>query len=253
MPLVVGLRSQLYALGRRFFNSRMFQAKSMNNTRTGWLCSCLLVLVALGPASLPVDAAGGSRSAVPGQKLYRYRDERGVLVIDDSVPAHMARNGYEVLNGFGQVIEVVPRQLSEEELANLSVEEKAKREAREREEKQQLYDESLLLRYSDVVDIEAARERALKELQIRLSIVRGNMMQVKANLEREQEKAADIERSGRKVPESLRQNIDAMRTQIKLSESDIELRIRETEEIKAQYQQEIDRFRYLTEVKGYRR
>lgn len=187
------------------------------------------------------------------QKLYRYRNDKGVVVIDDAVPPQFTHNGYEILNSAGQVLEVVPRQLTAEELANLSDEEKAKRDAKAREEKQQLYDESLLLRYSDVTDIEAARERGLKELQIRLSIVRGNMMQVKANLEREQQKAADIERGGRTVPDAMRANIDALRKQIELSESDIELRKKEVEDLKAEFQKEIDRFRYLTEVKGYRR
>jgi hypothetical protein len=210
----------------------------------------LLVLVSL-PA--PVVAATADGRPVVAQKLYRYRDAKGVVVIDDAVPPQFARNGYEILNSSGQVLEVVPRQLTANELANLSDEEKAKRDAKAREAKQQTYDESLLLRYSDVSDIEAARERGIKELQIRLAIVRGNMMQVKANLEREQQKAADIERNGRNVPDAMRENIDAQRKQISLSESDIELRKKEVEELKGQYQQEIDRFRYLTEVRGYHR
>jgi len=212
-----------------------------------WLGRCLLLsMLIASSASLAVDKA-------PGHKLYRYRDARGAVVIDDAVPPQFARNGYEVLNSAGQVLEVVPHQPTAEELANMSDEEKAKRDAKAHEQKQQTYDESLLLRYSDVTDIEAARERGLKELEIRLAIVRGNMMQVKANLEREQQKAADIERGGRKVPDVMRNNIDALRNQIELSESDIELRKKEVEDSKAQYQQEIDRFRYLTEVKGYRR
>jgi hypothetical protein len=211
------------------------------------------MMAMVAPQSSTVLAANAVVAPSGPQKLYRYRNDKGVVVIDDAVPPQFAHNGYEILNTSGQVLEVVPRQLTAEELANLSDEEKAKRDAKAREEKQQLYDESLLLRYSDIPDIEAARERGLKELQIRLSIVRGNMMQVKANLEREQQKAADIERSGRKVPDTMRANIDALRKQIELSESDIELRKKEVEDLKAHYQKEIDRFRYLTEVKGYRR
>jgi hypothetical protein len=227
----------------------------MRIARMNWLGSCLLVMAVLASVSLTVSAASKPSVAAPGgpQKLYRYRDASGMVVIDDAIPPQFAPRGYEILNSAGQVIEVVPRQLTAEELANLSDEEKAKRDAKVREEKQQVYDESLLLRYSDVTDIEAARERGLKELQIRLSIVRGNMMQVKANLEREQQKAADIERGGRQVPNAMRENIDALRKQIELNESDIELRKKEVEDLKGEYQKEIDRFRYLTEVKGYRR
>jgi hypothetical protein len=219
-----------------------------------WSGGCLWVCVAV--VLLVVEPAVAASSAVPGtyvERLYRYRDAQGRVVIDDAVPPEFAHNGYEILNKVGQVLEVVPRQLTASELANLTDEEKAKRNAKALAEKQQIYDESLLLRYSDVADIEAARERGFRELQIRLSIVRGNMMQIKANLEREQQKAADIERGGRKVPDAMRQNIHDLRQQIDLNEGDIELRKKEVEELKAQYQQEIDRFRYLTEVKGYRR
>lgn len=206
-----------------------------------------LVLGSMAYAAAPVSNMQG------GNKLYRYKDARGQTVINDSVPPEFARNGYEVLNAVGQVLEVVPRQLTADELANLSEEEKALRAAKENEKKQQAYDESLLLRYSDTADIEAARERSIKELQIRMSILRGNMMQIKANLEREQQRAADIERAGREVPKSLRENMTQLRETIDLSEIDIEQRKREIDEVRAQYQKEMDRFRYLTEVKGFRR
>ena len=205
-------------------------------------------------AASPVKPAankGGKDAAI--NRMYRYKDANGQIVIDDSIPPELARNGYEVLNSVGQVLEIVPRQLTAAEIANLSDEEKAKRAAKENEKRQQAYDESLLLRYSDVTDIEAARERSIKELQIRMSILRGNMMQVKANLEREQQRAADIERSGREVSKDIRNSINQLRKTIELSESDIELRKREIEEVRDQYQKEIERFRYLTDVKGYRR
>ena len=45
------------------------------------------------------------------------------------------------------------------------------------------WDESLLLRYSTVADIEAARERALRDLRIRLSILKGNKRSLKQQAE----------------------------------------------------------------------
>jgi len=224
------------------------------NKRFSFLLA-LVMMFALLPAT-PLLAAGKA-SVASGQaqsgKLYRYKGAHGQTVIDGAVPPEFARNGYEVLNAAGQVIEVVPRQLSAEELANLSVEEKAQRAAKENEAKQQAYDESLLLRYSDVTDIEAARGRSIKELDIRVAILRGNMMQVKANLEREQQRAADIERGGREVSKDTRATIDQLRKATEVSENDIEQRKREIDDVRNQYQKEIERFRYLTEVKGYRR
>src|SRR5690349_20432446 len=144
----------------------------MRNARMNWLGTCVLVTAMVAPQTSTVSAANAALGPSSSQKHYRYSDDKGVVVIDDAVPPQFSDYGYVILKSSGQVLEVVPRQLTAAELANLSDEEKAKRDAKAREEKQQLYDESLLLRYSDVTDIEAARERGLKELQIRLSIVR---------------------------------------------------------------------------------
>ena len=50
----------------------------------------------------------------------------GGTVVDWHVPAKFAGRGYEVLNSQGQVIEVVPRQLSEGELQNKDLVERLK-------------------------------------------------------------------------------------------------------------------------------
>ena len=50
--------------------------------------------------------------------LYRYKNDVGGTVVDWHVPAEYAGRGYEVLNAQGEVVEVVPRQLSADELQN---------------------------------------------------------------------------------------------------------------------------------------
>ena len=58
--------------------------------------------------------------------LYRYKNDVGGTVVDWHVPAKFAGRGYEVLNSQGQVIEVVPRQLSEGELQSKDLVERLK-------------------------------------------------------------------------------------------------------------------------------
>ena len=58
--------------------------------------------------------------------LCRYKNDVGGTVVDWHVPAKFAGRGYEVLNSQGQVIEVVPRQLSEGELQNKDLVERLK-------------------------------------------------------------------------------------------------------------------------------
>ena len=66
----------------------------------------------------------------------------------------------EVLNDLGVVIKVVPRELTDEEREVHDARELLEEQARAEEERLRKWDESLLLRYSTVEDIEAARERA---------------------------------------------------------------------------------------------
>ena len=95
------------------------------------------------------------------------------MVVDYQVPAEYIASGYEVLNGEGMVIKVVPRELTEEEKQAANAQQQLEAEAQPRRRGLRKWDESLLLRYSTVEDIEAARERALRDLRIRLSILQG--------------------------------------------------------------------------------
>ena len=53
-------------------------------------------------------------SSAFSDNLYRYKNDVGGTVVDWHVPAEYAGRGYEVLNAQGEVVEVVPRQLSAE-------------------------------------------------------------------------------------------------------------------------------------------
>ena len=90
------------------------------------------------------------------------------------MPAAYAGRGYEVLNAQGVVVEVVPRQLSAEELQNKDLVERLQQDAEVERARLAEWDKFLLLRYSSVEDIDAAQERALRELKIRLSIFASN-------------------------------------------------------------------------------
>ncbi len=211
--------------------------------RIRWSFYIVLVLVLI---------SGQDTDAEP-QRLYRYKNAHGTIVIDDHIPPEYAQSGYEILNRAGQLIEAVPKQLTQQEINSLSDEEKAKRRALEDQEKLRAWDVSLLSRYSDVGDLEAARDREVKELNVRLSILRGNVFATKSQIEQQRTKAANLERSGREVPQEDMENIALLKKQIEVAENDITIRLQEIEEVRAAYQKDIDRFSYLIEVKGYRR
>ncbi|MEE4661131.1 MAG: hypothetical protein V2J89_11740 [Halieaceae bacterium] len=194
--------------------------------------------------TLPADAA---------DYLYRYVNSDGVTVIDYTIPPQYVQQGYEILNSDGSLHKVVPRTLTPEELADQSGEAYRERVAAEEAERLRKWDESLMLRYSSIEDIEAARDRALSELRIRISILRSNVRSLMQQVESNQQRAADLERRGQNVPVELVEAIDGLRDEIGETERAIGERLREVEVVSAGFQRDIDRFVTLLDKVELRR
>ena len=185
--------------------------------------------------------------------LYRYVNDEGVTVINYSIPPEYVHKGYEILNRDGSVHKVVPRALTQEELANQDGEAYQAKVRAEEEERLRKWDESLLLRYSSIEDIEAARDRAVSELRIRISILRSNVRSLKSQAESNQERAADLERRGQKVPVDLIAAIDGLRSEIAETARAIREREKEIEVVKEGFQRDIERFALLLDKVEMRR
>jgi hypothetical protein len=185
--------------------------------------------------------------------LYRYINEYGNTVIDDRIPLEYASKGYEILNEEGVITEVVPRLLTEEEMTQRDIEVQLAEAAAIERERLRKWDESLLLRYSTIEDIEAARERSLRDLRIRVSILKSNTRSLKQQVEHYQAVAADVERSGGTVDVKQLASIDELQSEIGLTERAIEDRLTEIERVQAEFQLDIDRFDKLLALVALRR
>jgi len=192
-------------------------------------------------------------AVVLASDLYRYINDEGNVVVDYQVPPEAVHRGYEILGKDGRVKEVVPRTLTPEERAALSEEEKAQELEQEEQARLQEWDESLMLRYSSIEDIEAARDRALRELRIRVSILKSNTRSLKLQIENAQAKAANIERGGGEVPFELMQNIDNLQQEIAMTDRSVVDREDEMEQVRQNFQKDIDRFQTLLDLVEARR
>ena len=185
--------------------------------------------------------------------LYRYRNAEGNVVVDFMVPAEYVANGYEVINDEGVVVKVVPRQLTEEEQKVRAAQQELDEQAVTEQERLRKWDESLLLRYSTVEDIEEARERALQNLRIRVSILKSNKRSLKQQVENYQAQAAGLERRGQQVDVVRLGVIEDLQREIETTDKAIADRQREIAEVAADYQQDIERFSLLREMVELRR
>lgn len=207
----------------------------MNRYPTIVAAACSVWLLALAPVT-------------ESRNLYRYTNAEGNIVVDYQVPSDYVANGYEVLNDDGIVLKVVPRALTEEEEKIFDAEEALAARARAEERRLRDWDESLLLRYSTVGDIEAARERALRDLRIRLSILKSNKRSLKVQVENYQAQAADMERSGREVDVARLSAIEDLQAEMESTERSINDRAQEINDVSAAYGEDIKRFEMLLEV-----
>ncbi|MEY2908394.1 MAG: hypothetical protein RLZZ602_917 [Pseudomonadota bacterium] len=182
------------------------------------------------------------------RNLYRYRDDNGVLVVDFHVPAEYVDNGYEVLNDAGVVVDVVPRALTSNERQDATLQRRLQQEAADERIRLQQWDESLLLRYSSVEDIEAARDRSLRDLKIRVSILKSNRRSLRQKVENTQARVAEAERAGRQPTAQDLEIIDQLKDEIASTERQIADRQSQIDEVSDGYQRDINRFELLQEV-----
>ncbi|MFT7047717.1 MAG: hypothetical protein ACJAZE_000101 [Halioglobus sp.] len=180
--------------------------------------------------------------------LYRYTNNEGNMVVDDRVPTEYAGKGYEVINDDGIVLRVVPRVLTGRELEQLNIAQQIEQVELAEKERLRKWDETLLLRYSNVEDIEAARDRALRDLRIRVSILKSNTRFLKQQVENHQVVAADIERNGGKVDVSRLAAIEDLQSEILTTERSISDREAEVVRAKDKFQLDIGRFQMLLDI-----
>lgn len=182
-------------------------------------------------------------AATAEARMYRYTDDNGRMVISSTVPSDATSRGYEILNDQGRVIQTIAPAPTEEELAARAAAEKRERElARQREA-----DAKLLRRYSHPDDAVRAMHRKLQEMASLNQLKRGNIAVIVNQLDEEQARAADLERSGREIPQATLDRIERLQAQIREIEREIEIQNAEIEAMREAFIQDIERLETITE------
>ncbi|MFK7829966.1 MAG: hypothetical protein AB8B57_09325 [Congregibacter sp.] len=192
-------------------------------------------------------------SPAQAQQMYRYTNAEGSKVIGYQVPPAFVANGYDILSPTGALLSVVPKQLDDTELSDMDSQARREREALKEQERLRKWDESLLLRYSSIEDIEAARERALRNLRIRVSILNGKLRSLKQQIENYQSIAANMERVGSEADESHLTAIADLRREIDSTERALADRQQEIASVDESYDLDISRFADLLDIVRLRR
>jgi chromosome segregation ATPase len=197
----------------------------------------LLMLSLIGASAISATSAHAG--------MYRYTDENGQVVIGSSIPQEATQRGYDILNSNGRVVTIIAPAPTKQELAERSAEQQ-RQDALELQREQ---DRKLLKRFSHPDQARSAMNRKIRELEGLISLKKGNITVISGQLNAEQSRAADLERSGRKIPEATLEKIRRLETQILDIEQEIETQTQDIQTQREIYEIDIRRLEQLTDKK----
>lgn len=194
---------------------------------------------------LLVATLASSLAQAAEARWYRYYDDKKQPNVTDNVsPEHIVR-GYDELTASMQLIKHIPpqRTLTPAETA-------AARTARDAEALRLRNDKHLLRLYSAPADAEHARNRQLDAIQLRIDFSNSSLTSLRQRRSAEAQRAAAFERTGKPVPNDLKESIAHYDQQIRSAQAEITTRKAEQDKIRAEFAPAIQRLQELKSLNG---
>lgn len=186
-------------------------------------------------------------SAQAAFKCWTNKD--GVRECGNAIPPEYAQQKSETIDERGMTVDVQKRAKTEAELEQerkQAEEEKQRQIAEEKRQKQQAaYDRVLLSTFLSEQDILDSRDRKVSAIDASIELTNITIDKLKADLERERKRAANLERKGKTIPKNMQESIDSLQRQINDKDSYIKSKEQEKEELKDKYAKDLERFREL--------
>lgn len=197
----------------------------------------IILLASLGLLSLPADA------------IYRWLDDEGNVHYGDRVPAEYAQQERRVLNERGRTVKVYEAAKTPEEIADHerleAIRAEEERAERARNKRQAAYDRSLLATYSNEKDMYQARDGRTSAVEALIQLTQSRIKSMNRRLATLNEEAADFERSGKKLPKSLAQQIANLQNQIRENKAFVITKDDEKITLGQKFEKDILRYREL--------
>lgn len=189
-------------------------------------------------------------ASADAQQIRCWTDDNGIRRCGDSVPPDQARHDRDVLNSQGIRIGREEGEITPEEQAEIDRKRQEEADRVARIEEQRRYDQMLLDAYLTVDQIESLRDRRLELMDSRIRITEIILRNLYKKLD-------DLERSARRfapyndsedaapIPQNLSTDIDRTESAIKIREEAMDEIRAGQDEVRQDFQRDIDRFRQL--------
>jgi hypothetical protein len=174
-----------------------------------------------------------------------WTNNEGVRECGDRVPPEYAQKGHEELGKSGVVREKTERAKNDEEMAEQRRLDKIKAEEDKLAAKQKKKDDILLKTFSNVEDIERARDERITALEAAIKLTKARSEKIQYDLDKRIQNAATAERAGKTPSEALLKDIESLKRQLKNNDIFIEGKRSEQEKIKEEHAKDIAHFKKL--------
>ncbi|WP_340120858.1 DUF4124 domain-containing protein [Methylobacter svalbardensis] len=187
----------------------------------------------------------GSQSAL-AKKMYKWVNENGETIFSDKVPPEQSQYRRESLNKKGQSIGVIEQAKTKEQQAMDNRLTDLKKAQEKIIAQQQANDKVLLSTFRNVKDMEESLYATMQSLDAQRNVAQGNLKRVENQLGIQQKKAAELERNGKKMTKDLQSGIKQTEAQIQVAYAEINKQIEKKNQVKAEFEVDIERFTFLT-------
>jgi hypothetical protein len=174
-----------------------------------------------------------------------WTNNEGVKECGNKIPPEFAQKSHQELGKGGLVREETERAKNDEELAEEKRLAKIEADEKAKEEEQKKLDKILLSTFSNVGDIERARDERVTALDATIKLTQTRSEKIQLDLDKRIQTAANAERSGKAPPEALLKDIESLKRQMKNNDTFIEGKRAAQEEIKKAHAIDIERFKKL--------
>jgi hypothetical protein len=205
--------------------------KTADRQAAGYKLKLFVALIAGLTLSFPVAA-----------KLYKWVDDNGITHYGETIPPEFAGKDREELSKDGRVIRTEEVMTPERRLAKEKEDEKAREDAKAALE-QQRRDKTLLNTYSNVNEIDLARNRSLQQIDARINVLTSYVKATNEKIVSLQTEADNDTKANRKIPYSLQQDLEDAQARLTRLQEDLEKPIADKAALEARF--EADRKRYI--------
>lgn len=191
-----------------------------------------------------------SNPIVYANKLYRWVDENGKTFFSDQIPPEKSSLPRDLLSKSGRVLQATEKAKTKEQL---DLEKKLAVLRKEQEAiiaVQKTHDKALLNTFHTKEEILRALQDRLLVFDKHKSVIDGNLIRLKSQLEKQQKLAADFDRNGEKVPQHLINEMKSIQDQIDQIPIAISDNNARKKQVENEFAADIERFVLLTEAKS---